>query len=103
MEKYSSGSVIVTALQAPKTTNLPLLQKVKISWHSKETSDTSECETSVEIVIISLNTSLISLGRAHLHYKMESSYMIPLTESILVDDQVQVPNQGEDCNSLCLT
>lgn len=34
MEKYPRGSVIVTALLALKTTNLLLVQRVKISWHS---------------------------------------------------------------------
>lgn len=87
MEKYTSGSVIVTALQALKTTNLSLLWKVKVGIQKKHLN-TSECETSVKIVVISLNTSLISLGRAHLHYEMESSCVVPLTESILVDDQV---------------
>lgn len=39
MGKYTLESVIVTALQALKTTKLLLVQEVKISWHSKETSE----------------------------------------------------------------
>lgn len=39
MEKYTWGPVIVTVLQALKTTNLLLVHKVKISWHSEETSE----------------------------------------------------------------
>lgn len=55
------------------------------------------------MVTILLATSLIPSGRAHLRYKVESSCVIPSAERILVGDQGQVPNQGEGCNSLCLT
>lgn len=39
MEKCTWVSVIVTVFWALETTNLLLVQKVKISWHSQETSE----------------------------------------------------------------
>lgn len=82
MENNTSGSIIVTALQALKTTNLLLVQKWKLVGIHKKHLNNSECETNVEIVFILLNTSLISLGRARLHYNMESSCVITLIENV---------------------
>lgn len=59
-----------------------LYRKWKFIGIQKTHLKNNECETSVEIVFILLNTSLISLGRAHLHYKMESFCVITLIENI---------------------